>query len=111
MEEPIFVECKGCWTLFVLGFSTREKKEVVTDKEGNVKAIIYRPLPAHDHEVCPDCGREYEFPPLDERPPDEEDYEYDPLTFRFGPRCWPEPAEENFRCLQTKSFNGLSSLW
>lgn len=110
MKGPIFVECKGCWTLAVLGFSTREKKEVLTDKEGNVRAVIYRPLPAHDHEVCPDCGREYEFPSLDDPPPEDIPV-CEPVIFRFGPPSWPELAEENFRCLPTKSFNEPFNRW
>lgn len=108
-DSICFIECRGCWRLRVLGISNREITEVVTRKD-QVEAIITRPLPAHGKEVCPDCGLEFEFPPLDARPPaDNEEFTF--VTFRFGPYAWPERAEENYRCLPTKSFNTLSSRW
>lgn len=108
MREPAFIECKGCWRL-LLGFSTREGKEVITDKAGDVKAVITKPLPAHDLEVCPVCGAEYEFPPLDERRPDD-DVKFSSVLYRFGPPSWPEEAEENL-CLRQKNYSEQSSRW
>lgn len=109
MREPVFVECKGCWKLAVLGFSNREKREAVMDREGNVRAIIDRILPAHDTETCSVCGAVYEFPPLDEKRPSE-NTQYESVLYRFGPPCWPEGAEENL-CLRPKNYKEPSSQW
>lgn len=105
----MFIECKGCWKLAVLGISNREGKEVITDKEGTVKAIVQKLLPAHDTEVCSVCGAEHEFPPLDERRPDD-DEEFVFVSYRYGPPSWPENAEENL-CSRQKNYSESSSPW
>ena len=109
MKEPIFIECKGCWKLVVLGFSNHTKRAVITDSDGALKAIVYHPLPAHDSETCQVCGEVYEFPPLDERRP-ADDEEFEMVTYRFGPPCWPENAEENL-CLPNRNSTPPFSDW
>lgn len=111
MREPVFIECRGCWRLVALGISARSDTEVVTGGDGEVRAIITNPLPSHDVETCPDCGAEYEFPPLDERPPSKyQTYEHEGVLFRFGKPSWPENAEENI-CLRPKNYSEPSSPW
>lgn len=111
MREPVFVECRGCWRLAVLGISNETEEQVITNKHtGDVQAIVEVPMPSHDVEVCPDCGKEYEFPPLDEYPPDSHE-EFQTVTFRFGPPEWPERAEENFLCSRKTSLAEPFSRW
>lgn len=111
MSEPVFVECRGCWRLAVLGISNEIDQQVVVDREtGLTEAIVDVPMPSHDTEVCPDCGREHEFPPLHERRPDENEH-YETVTFRFGPPEWPERAEENFLCSRRMKLVERFSRW
>jgi len=86
------VSCKGCWKIAVLGISTKQTvKSSITDSDdreklyptqvqrllrrtrdnillnrvqfGPIEQTWVENLPAHGKEVCPDCGKEFFFPP------------------------------------------------
>lgn len=111
-EKPtFFIECRGCWRIVALGFSTRERRIVHVDKSGEVKGISYAPLPVHDTEVCPDCGREYNFPSLDAEPEPAPPDDAVGVIFRFGPFAWEEKAPENFLCSLNPNYERSLSPW
>lgn len=98
-EKTIKINCKGCWRICALGFSTRVLEEEVFDKQGNYLGMATKYLQASGHEVCPDCGREYFFPDDDEDPRAIPVITTNVVTMIYtGPRetPWEEKCIENF---------------
>lgn len=62
--RTVRITCRNCWKIAALGISDKVSKEVLLDKEHQIRGYRTVHYPSHGQEVCKDCGREFTFPPL-----------------------------------------------